>query len=38
MNDYSNKTDEELATIEFWAIANDNHNAAPVRLNAGKGE
>lgn len=28
MNDYKNKTDQELATIEFYAIANGNHNAA----------
>ena len=28
MYDYRNKTDEELREIEFWAIANGNHNAA----------
>ena len=28
MNDYINKSEEELAAIESWAISNGNHNAA----------
>lgn len=28
MHDYINKSEDELATIEFWAVSNGNHNAA----------
>lgn len=28
MNNYINKSEDELAAIEYWAISNGNHNAA----------